>query len=253
MPTKFIAIGDVHTEYDLLWAALKAASCIDAQGLPTAPVRQGLYQVVLIGDLVHPKNIGEYSRLVGHRFDDQNPDDLYTAAREQMRQLDRIMRYQQAAPHAIHIVLGNHDDNILNHRFVLGTKGGLVHLEFDARRGGVGLPANLREWFMSFVRELRVGKVQFAHVGPMPGMAFYDDLFYADQTHKRWWKETPDYVDMAGLDYGIYGHTQMEKGIYINSPARFAMIDALSCREYLEILLEPEAPSPVLSVKAVPF
>ncbi len=253
MPTKFIAIGDVHTEYDLLWAALKAASCIDAQGLPTAPVRQGMYQVVLIGDLVHPKNIGEYTRLLGgESFDINNPEHLYRSAREQMRQLDRIMRYQQAAPHAVHILLGNHDDNILNHRVTLGTKSGLVHLEFDGKRNGLNVPLNLRSWMMGFMRELRVGAVQFAHVGPMPGMVYYDDLFYADQTHKRWWQDTPEYVQMAGLTYGVYGHTQMTGGIHLDA-ARFAMIDALSYREYLELLLEPSASDPVLSVKAVPF
>lgn len=254
MPVKFIAIGDVHTEYNLLWAALRAASCVDAQGLPTAPVRQGLYQVVLIGDLVHPKNLGEYARLVGGNFDPHNHDHLYRAAREQMRELDKIRRYQQAAPHAVHILLGNHDDNILNHRVTLGTKGGLIHLEFDQRRGGVALPVQLREWFEGFLRELRFGGVQFAHVGPLPGMVYYDDLFYADHTHKHWWEETPEYVDMAGLAYGVYGHTQMNQGIHLDA-GRFAMIDALTHRQYLELLLDPaqDAAQTVLSVQAVPF
>lgn len=251
MPVKFIAVGDVHADYDTLWAALRAASCADAQGNPTAPLRQGFYQVVLIGDLVHPKSVGDYSRLIQRPFDTGSPDDLYLAAREQMRQLERFRQFQAAAPQSVHVVLGNHDDNILNHRFTLGTKGGLAHLEFDERRGGLGLPAHLREWFLSFAREVRIGDVQFAHVGPLPSLSHYDDLFYADQTHKRWWQDSPEYVEMAGLIYGVYGHTQMTGGIALHK--HFAMIDALHYREYLEVLLEPNAPAPLLSVKAVPF
>lgn len=251
---KFLAFGDVHADFDTLWAALRAASCADANGQPTPPVLAGLYQVVLIGDLVHPKNDREYSRLTGvHRFDPKNPDHLFLAAREQVKHLDRLREYQLAAPHAIHIILGNHDDAVLNTSFVLGTSGGLVHTEFDPDHGGIHLPDHLKHWMQSFPRELRVGTVQFAHVSPLPAHTHYDDLFYADRSPKRWFRDTPEYVQMAGLSFGVYGHTQIEDGILLDETHHLAMIDALHGREYLELMLNPDQPDPLISVRAVPF
>ncbi|MDB5046012.1 MAG: metallophosphoesterase [Deinococcus sp.] len=255
---KFIAIGDVHADWDGLWGALRAASCVGMDGLPSLPVRAGLYQVVLIGDLVHPKNLHEYSRLTGLlEFDPRDPDHLFLAARQQVKQLERLKTYQEAAPHAVHIILGNHDDAVLNTSYVLGTTGGMVHVEFDPAHGGIHLPPHLSLWMQSFPREVRVGGVQFAHVSPMPAHMYYDDLFYADHSTKRWFRETPEYVQMAGLSFGVYGHTQLEKGIYIHAEGGnrpdFAMIDALQSREYLELMLDTEARTPVQSVRAVPF
>lgn len=255
---KFIAIGDVHADFDTMWAALRAASCADAQGRPTPPVQAGLFQVVLIGDLVHPKNEREYARVAGlPRFNASDPDHLTLAAREQARQLDRLREYQLQAPHAVHILLGNHDDAVLHPRFVLGTSSGLKHVEFDPTHGGVPLPAHLHEWMSTFLRELRVGSaggdLHFAHVSPLPAHTHYDDLFYADHSPKRWFVDAPDYVRMAGLQYGVYGHTQIQGGILLEDDHRFAMIDALQSREYLELMFDPASTDPVRAVRAVPF
>jgi Calcineurin-like phosphoesterase len=252
--SKFIVIGDVHADFETLWEALRAASCMDPQGQPTLPVRSGVYQVVLIGDLVHPKNEREYARLIGQAsFDSSDPEHLFLAARAQIRWLERLQAYQQAAPGSVHIILGNHDDAVLSGDYLLGTASGLVHVEFDPGRGGILLPDHLRQWFQSFLRELRVGQVQFAHVGPLPAMTSYDDLFYGDSTHKRWWKESPEYVQMAGLEFGVYGHTQMQDGIVVNHSAGFAMIDALHTREYLEVILDTEQQPGPVSSRAVIF
>ncbi|ULH15338.1 metallophosphoesterase [Deinococcus sp. KNUC1210] len=254
MRCKFIAIGDVHADFERLWEALRAASCVDAAGMPTLPVCSGLYQVVLIGDLVHPKTEAEYARLIGSdTFDSSDPEQLFLAAREQVKRLERLYAYQRAAPRSVHILLGNHDDAVLHTDYLLGTVGGLSHVEFDASRGGVLLPDHLRAWFQSFLRELRVGGLHFAHVGPLPAMTSYDDLFYADHVHKRWWQETPEYVQMAGIDFGVYGHTQMKDGIMINRTNGFAMIDALPTREYLEVLVDTSSVDEPLSVRPVPF
>ncbi|WP_034385878.1 metallophosphoesterase [Deinococcus sp. YIM 77859] len=251
---KFIAVGDIHADWEGLWAALRAASCVTADGRPTPPVCAGRYQVVLIGDLVHPKSERDYARLTGlPRFDPGHPEHLFLAAREQVRQLDRLRAYQAAAPHAVHILLGNHDDAVLNPGYVLGTGSGLVHLEFDPARGGQLLPEHLRAWMEGFARELRVGGVQFAHVSPLPAHTFYDDLFYADPSTKRWFRDSPEYVRMAGLSFGVYGHTLQEGGILLDQEARLAMIDALHAREYLELLLDAAQPEPLQSVRAVPF
>ncbi|WP_221090139.1 metallophosphoesterase [Deinococcus aquaedulcis] len=251
---KFLAFGDVHADFDTLWAALRAASCVDGSGQPTPPVLAGLYQVILIGDLVHPKNEREYSRLTGvPRFDPRNPDHLFLAAREQVKHLERLKAYQAAAPHAIHIILGNHDDAVLNTSYMLGTSGGLIHAEFDPEHGGLHLPDHLAAWMRTFPREIRVGGVQFAHVSPLPAHAYYDDLFYADHSSKRWYKQSPEYVQMAGLAFGVYGHTQMEGGILLPEEHPFAMIDALQSREYLELMLDPTQDHPVQNVRAAPF
>ncbi|WP_019587151.1 metallophosphoesterase [Deinococcus apachensis] len=251
---KFIAVGDVHADWDGLWAALRAASCVDAAGRPTAPVQAGLYQVVLIGDLVHPKNEGAYERLTGlARFDPRNPDHLFLAAREQVRHLEELRAFQAAAPHAVHILLGNHDAAVLTTSHVLGTGSGLVHVEFDPNHGGVHLPEHLRAWMKDFPRELRVGSVQFAHVSPLPAHTHYDDLFYADPSTKRWFRDSPEYVKRADLSFGVYGHTQVGGGILLNEAAGLAMIDALPARQYLELLLDPAELEPVRAVRAMPF
>ncbi|GAA5534452.1 metallophosphoesterase [Deinococcus aluminii] len=251
---KFIAVGDVHADWNGLWAALRAASCADADLRPTPPVQAGLYQVVLIGDLVHPKNERDYARLTGlARFDPRNPDHLFLAAREQVRHLEQLRAYQAAAPHAVHLLLGNHDDAVLNPHYVLGTSSGLIHVEFDPAHGGLHLPEHLRAWMQGFPRELRVGNVQFAHVSPLPAHLHYDDLFYADPSTKRWFRDSPEYVRMAGLSFGVYGHTQPGGGVLLDEAAGLAMIDALHEREYLELLLDPARPDPVQAVRAVPF
>lgn len=255
---KFIAIGDVHADWPTLWEALRAASCVDAEGLPTAPVRSGVFQVILIGDLVHPKSREAYTRLTGlEDFDHTNQDHLFVAAREQVRELEKLRVYQEAAPHSVHIVLGNHDDAVLNPQFLLGTSGGLKHTEFDPARGGVMLPPLLHSWMSRFPREIRVGQLQFAHVSPLPNHLHYDDLFYSDRTSKTWFRATPEYVEMAGLAFGVYGHTQTEGGVLLHAGAdgapQFAMIDALQSREYLELLYDEAAEHPVSGVSVVPF
>lgn len=251
---KFMAFGDVHADFDTLWSALRGASCADGHFRPTPPVRAGLFQVVIIGDLVHPKNEREYARLTGlPHFDPHDPAHLLLAARAQMAGLERLRAYHEAAPHAVHLLLGNHDDAVLNDTYTLGTSGGLAHLEFGPQWGGVGLPDHLRAWMSGFPREIRVGGVQFAHVSPLPAHAHYDDLFYGDPGTKRWFRQTPEYVDLAGLDFGVYGHTQMDGGILLDRQNRFAMIDALPNREYLELMIDIGAAAPVQAVRAVPF
>lgn len=241
-----------------MWEALRAASCVDAQGLPTPPVQSGRYQVILIGDLVHPKSAQAYTRLTGLRpFDSNDQEHLLIAAREQIKNLEKLKTYQEAAPQAIHIVLGNHDANVLEPSHVLGTSGGIKHVEFDPRKGGAHLPPHLREWMSGFPRDIRVGELQFTHVSPLPGHQHYDDLFYSDRSPKRWFRETPEYVEMAGLRFGVYGHTQMDEGIFIHQDdqgqPRLAIIDALQTREYLEIIHDENAPNPLINVQVVPF
>lgn len=251
---KVIAIGDVHADFNTLWAALRAAYVIDAQGRPTAPLVAGRYQVVLIGDLVHPKSHTDYARISGKGdFDFLNSSHLQAAASAQIRELERLMELAHASGGHIHVLLGNHDDAVLNTTYLLGTGSGVIHNEFDPGRGGVPLPDHLAGWFRTFPRELRIGTLQFAHVGPLPSMGHYDDLFYADPTHKTWWRETPEIVRALGVNFGVYGHTQMKRGVYLPEGREFAMIDALPSRQYLEMIVRPELDHPVSTMRVAPF
>ncbi len=250
---KFIVIGDVHADFRALWGALRAAGCVLPDGRPTPPVRSGLYQVVLLGDLVHPKSQLAYEQLTGAPYDRHDPACLAQAAQAQIDGLRAVQAYQAQAPGAVHIILGNHDDVLVQPRFVLGTGGGLKHTEFDPQHGGVPLPADLSAWVTTFLRELRVGQVQFAHVGPLPAHACYDEWFYSDASSRRWFLDTPEYVAMAGLAFGVYGHTPMERGIMVHEGHRFALADALHRREYLELMLDPGREDPLHNWRVVQF
>lgn len=245
---RIIAIGDVHTAYSEMWDALRESGCLTRAGEPTEPFLQGRYQVVLMGDLLHPKSLAEYCALAEvPSFDFDSTEHLLAAARAQVRQLEKLRGLAQQLEGRMHILLGNHDDAVLRGSFTLGTSGGITHREFEPHAGGVHFPRHLREWFARFLRELRIGTLQFAHVGPMPAMGYYDDLFYSNRDHKRWWKEQPELITTAGLSFGVYGHTVMEHGIEVFGvgDSTVAMIDALSKRQFLELLIDPSRTHPV--------
>ena len=238
---KVIAIGDVHADFGRMWSALKAAYAVDAAGNPTPPLLDGRYQVVLIGDLVHPKNVEAYENLTGRApFDWRDPEHLRSAARSQVRELYRVKEYVENALGAVTVLLGNHDAAALEHTHVLGTAKGLVHVEFDGSKGGTPLPDDLAEWMRSWPREVRIHDVQFAHAGPTPGMLYFDDFFYGDPDSKNWWRTKPHLVVDAGHRFGVYGHTVMPEGILVDREHRFAMIDALERRQYLELLFRDD-------------
>ena len=238
---KVIAVGDVHGQWPELWRVLKAAAACDAHYNPTPPVQEGRYQVVCIGDLVHYKDERAYAQAVGEEpYDPDSPDHLRRAARAQIRELYRFKDYVDQANGNVTIILGNHDDSALNHHFELSTRGGLKHNEFNASLGGHELPDDLKAWIETFERERVFHGVQFAHAGPLPGMQVFDDFFYHDPDTKQWWYNKPELVAQAGHRFGVYGHTVMKEGIYIDKENHFAMIDALSELQFLEMILSDE-------------
>ena len=238
---KVIAIGDIHGQWPELWRVLKAAAACDVHYMPTAPVVEGRFQVVCIGDLVHYKDERAYANAVGEEpYDSDNPDHLRRAAKAQIRELYRFKDYVDAAGGNVTLILGNHDDAALTHNYHLATRGGLKHNEFVAERGGVELPDDVKAWFRGFVREKSFFNVHFAHAGPTPGMQVFDDFFYHDPDTKQWWYNKPGLVRQAGYRFGVYGHTVMKEGIYIDKEHAFAMIDALSHLQFLEMILSEE-------------
>ena len=52
---------------------------------------------------------------------------------------------------------------------------------------------------------------------------------------------------MAGISFGVYGHTVMEGGVHTFGvgDSTVAMIDALSRRQFLELLIDPGRTHPV--------
>jgi len=237
--TRIVAIGDVHAEYGKLWRALRHAGAADDQNLPTPALTSGRLRVVLLGDLVHPKTQSAYTRLTGlDPYDHRNPDHLRHAARVQIRALMRIKNFVENSGGFAVVLRGNHDQAILDHRFLLGNASGIEHAEFDPERGGVPLPDSLAEWIGGFPKEFVVGGIHFAHVGPAPWLQEYDDMFYQSKEPKRWWFTNPDYMQRSGYRFGVYGHTVMKEGIRIFPEYKFALIDALDLEEYLELVVD---------------
>lgn len=238
---KVIALGDVHGQWPEVWRVLKAAAACTPALEPTPAVAEGRYQVVCIGDLVHYKDERAYAIAVGEEpYDPTNPDHLRRAAKAQIRELYRFKRYVDQAGGNVHVILGNHDEAALDHRYELATRGGLQHVEFDEAKGGVAIPDDLRAWFLAMPREVVFHGVQFAHAGPLPGMQVFDDFFYHDPDTKRWWFTKPELVRQAGHRFGVYGHTVMKEGIYLDREHALAMIDALGQLQFLEMLLDED-------------
>jgi len=238
---KVLAVGDVHGMWAELWSVLRAASVATPTYEPTEAVLSGRYRVVLVGDLVHYKDQRAYAIAVGaDPYDSSDPDHLRRAARAQIRELYRFRDFVAKTQGNLQIILGNHDEAALLHNYDLGTRGGLKHDEFRADRGGVPLPDDLADWFRSFPREVVHHGVHFAHAGPTPGMQYFDDFFYHDPDTKTWWYEKPQLVRQAGHRFGVYGHTVMKDGIYVDREHSLAMIDALAQRQFLEMIVDED-------------
>ena len=235
---KVLAVGDVYGMWAELWSVLRAASVVTPTYEPTEAVISGRYRVVLVGDLVHYKDQRAYAVAVGADvYDSADPDHLRRAARAQIRELYRFKDFVEKTGGHLQIILGNHDEAALLHNYDLGTRGGLKHDEFRADRGGVALPDDLAAWFRSFPREILHHGVHFAHAGPTPGMQYFDDFFYHDPDTKTWWYEKPQLVQQSGHRFGVYGHTVMKDGVYIDKEHSLAMIDALAQRQFLEMIV----------------
>ena len=235
---KVVAIGDIHGQWPELWRALKSAGVCDSSLEPTPALSEGRCHVVCVGDLVHYKDERAYEQATGcEPYDPAAEDQLQRAARAQIRELYRFRTFYRKAAGNITVILGNHDESALTHEYELGTRTGLKHNEFNGEKGGLELPADLADWFRSFPREKIIHGVHFAHAGPLPGMQQFDDFFYHDPDTKTWWYEKPELVGLAGHRFGVYGHTVMKNGIYVDQDNGFAMIDALGKGQYLEMLL----------------
>ena len=238
---KIVAVGDVHGQWAELWRALRAAGLAQGVGEPTTGLLEGRAQVVLSGDLVHYKDLRGYAQAVGEEtFDASDARQLRRAAKAQIRELYRFKSYMERSGGAVSVILGNHDEVAVSRRYTLMTRGGLEHSEFDPDKGGLALPEDLCVWMAGFPRQKILGGVHFAHAGPLAGMQDYDDFFYHDPDTKSWWQNKPELAQQSGCRFGVYGHTTMPGGIYLDRENLFAMIDALETCEYLELAFDDE-------------
>lgn len=241
---RIVAVGDLHANLPALWRILRAEGLADAGLRPTEELLSGRAHLVLLGDLVHPKTPRDYERLTGlSPFNPLDPNHLRLAAGAQIRELFRLKAFQEAAQGQVTILLGNHDEAVLRGEPILGNQH-LKHLEFHPEHGGRPLPEALRAWMAGFPREVVFHGVHFAHVGPVPWLQEYNELFYAQSEPKTWWFRTPDYVERMGYRFGVYGHVPMKEGILLKE--RFALIDALDLGEYLELFPEEEPLHPLV-------
>lgn len=244
-PATLVALGDVHGQWAEVWAALRASGAADAMCDPTPAVRKGHLRVVLSGDLVHYKDAESYALAVGaETFDAGDPRHLKRAARAQIRELHRFKTYAERSEGHVKVILGNHDEAVITGRYTLGTRSGLEHREFSPEDGGLPLPDELAAWFAAFPRSLALSEVHFAHAGPLPGMSHYDDFFYGDPDTKRWWRDKPELARQTGYRFGVYGHTVMPDGVYLDLEHGFAMVDALAAREFLVLEVGGESVEP---------
>ena len=238
---KVIAIGDIHGMWEEVWKVLRVSHLVDEQGLPTEALRQGRYRVVFIGDLVHYKDLETYNNVAGvARYDSNNPEHLQRAARAQIDELYRFKTFADACGEYASLILGNHDEDALTHDYGLATRGGIFHNEVNEDFGGIPIPDDLHQWMLGFKRQEIIYNVHFAHAGPLPMMQYFDDFFYNDRDSKHWWHEKPFYMEQTNFRFGVYGHTSMDNGIHIDREHNFAMIDALSDRQYLEMIIGDE-------------
>ena len=238
---KVIAIGDVHGQWAEAWRALRVSMAADNLNNPSEALAEGRFQVIFIGDLVHYKDAQAYAQAVGTEpYKPDDPDHLRRAAKAQIRELYRFKDFVDKAKGNVTIILGNHDESALTHEYELTTRGGLKHFEFDESKGGTEIPDDLKAWMHGFAREKILYDVHFAHAGPLPGMQYFDDFFYHDPDTKGWWKNKPEIAQQSGYRFGVYGHTVMKDGILVDKENGFAMIDALSERQFFEMIVSED-------------
>jgi hypothetical protein len=239
-----VVIGDIHAQVEKFWRILQAAGICDAQQRPLATAqRAGGTRLVLLGDLVHAKSRARYAELIGNpSYDEHDPQQLRLAEEAQEAFLRSLRSFQAQLPAGnLTILLGNHDYNAIAPEQGPLRTDDVGHLEWKPPNGRP-LPPDLAEWLAGWPRELVVGDIHLAHVGPRPEHNLFDNAFYLEN-RRRWIYEEGD--AFADLPYrlGIYGHTPVRGGVSMTSQGRAVLLDTNGHGDefaFLEIHDHPE-------------
>jgi len=204
---------------------LDEAGLRDPDGGPSATLREGSTQLVLLGDLVHPKSRVRYAELAGEdQYDEFDPEQLARVEQAQEQFLRRVAAFLAPLPDGIAtILLGNHDYNVVTPEQGPLRSDDITHLEWKPGYGNP-LPADLAAWIASWPREWVIDDVHFAHVGPEAQHNVYDTDFYL-QNRRRWIYEDVDALRGTPYRFGVYGHTPVRGGLNLASKGRALLLD----------------------------
>ncbi len=219
---KLVVVGDVHAQSAKFWRILREAGLLTDDCRPTAELANGSTHLILLGDLVHAKTRAQYAALIGGPFDEHHPPDIEKAEAAQETFLRAVKRFCDHARGSVTILLGNHDYNALTGAEGVLRTDTLSHLEW--RASGRTLPDDLAAWLATWPRELVVGDLHFAHVGPKPEHNRYDAGFYLEN-RRDWILDPRDILAETPYHFGVYGHTPVRGGAHFASQGRALLLD----------------------------
>jgi hypothetical protein len=229
-------VGDIHVQEAKFWHILHEAGVAGSDRQPTERVLQDDVKVILLGDLVHAKSRERYSEITGiSDYDEYNPEHLRAAEAVQESFLREVKAFQELLPAGrLTILMGNHDYNA-----VTETQGPLrtddvTHLEW--KESEAALPADLRDWILTWPFELVIEQLHFAHVGPLKEHNTFDQSFYLEN-RRRWLQEDRDLLAETPYRLGVYGHTPMRGGLSLASRGRAILLDNNGFRDEYSFLL----------------
>lgn len=220
---RVVVVGDIHAQVAKFWHILSDAGLLTETCAPSPELVSGDAQLVLLGDLVHPKTRAHYAELIGEtRFDEYLPAHILRAEQKEESFLRAIKAFCEAASGHVTLLLGNHDHNALTGEEGVLRTDDLPHLEWGP--SGRALPGDLALWLASWPSERVIGGVHFAHVGPRPEHNRYDTGFYLEN-RRNWILEDHDFIAETPYRLGVYGHTPVRGGAHFASRGRALLLD----------------------------
>lgn len=240
--TRVVVVGDIHAQVKKFWQILRDAGLLTESCTPTPEFVAGDLELILLGDLVHPKSREHYAELIGEsRFDEHDPDHIERAERQEEKFLRAVKAYADASAGHVTLLLGNHDHNALTGAEGVIRSDDLAHLEWHP--SGRRLPSDLEAWLATWPSERVIEGVHFAHVGPNPEHNRYDASFYLEN-RRAWILEDRDFIAETPYRFGVYGHTPVRGGAHFASQGRALLLDTNGVSgeySYADLTITPEA------------
>ena len=239
--TQVIVVGDIHAQVSKFWSILRDAGLLTESCGPSPALVEGETELILLGDLVHPKTRESYANLIGeNRFDEYDPAQIERVEKAEEAFLYAVKAYSDAANGHVTLLLGNHDHNALTGDEGVLRTDDLPHLEW--RPSGRALPSDLQAWMASWPLEHVIEGVHFAHVGPNPEHNRYDAGFYLEN-RRNWILEERNILAETPYRFGVYGHTPVRGGVHFASQGRALLLDTNGVAgeySYADLTITPE-------------